>query len=75
MGVIAAPVQRRSLTSYPDAYPKRASAPALPARAEELKADLLVMGGHGRSRMRERIFGDVTWQFLDHHAIAMLIAY
>jgi nucleotide-binding universal stress UspA family protein len=55
-------------------YPKNGVGPALPARAEELEADLLVMG-RGRSPMRERIFGDVTWQFLDHHAIAMLIAH
>jgi nucleotide-binding universal stress UspA family protein len=37
------------------------------ARAAELGADLLVTGGYGRSRMRERIFGGVTQHVLDHH--------
>jgi nucleotide-binding universal stress UspA family protein len=55
-------------------YPNNGVGPALPARAEEVKADLLVMG-RGRSRMRERIVGDATCQFLDHHAFAMLIAH
>jgi nucleotide-binding universal stress UspA family protein len=37
--------------------------------------DLLVMGGYGRSRMRERIFGGVTQHVLDRHDIPVLIAH
>jgi nucleotide-binding universal stress UspA family protein len=56
-------------------YPEDEVGPALLARAEELGADLLVMGGYGRSRMRERIFGGVTQYVLDHHDIPVLIAH
>ena len=34
--------------------------------ADEMKADLLVMGSYSRSRMRERIFGGVTEHMLTH---------
>lgn len=56
-------------------YPENEVGPALLARAKELEADLLVMGGYGRSRMRERIFGGVTQYVLDHHDIPVLIAH
>jgi nucleotide-binding universal stress UspA family protein len=56
-------------------YPETEVGPALLARAKELGADLLVMGGYGRSRMRERIFGGVTQHMLDHHDIPVLIAH
>lgn len=56
-------------------YPDDGVGPALLARARELETDLLVMGGYGRSRMRERIFGGVTQHVLDHHDIAVLIAH
>jgi nucleotide-binding universal stress UspA family protein len=56
-------------------YPETGVGPALLARAKELGADLLVMGGYGRSRMRERIFGGVTQHVLDHHDIPILIAH
>lgn len=56
-------------------YPENEVGPALLARANELEADLLVMGGYGRSRMRERIFGGVTQHVLDHHDISVLIAH
>lgn len=56
-------------------YPEDEVGPALLARAKELDADLLVMGGYGRSRMRERIFGGVTQHVLDHHDMAVLIAH
>ena len=50
----------------------RRMGPALLARAEELEADLLVMAV-SRSRMRNRISGGVSQQFLDHHDIALVI--
>jgi nucleotide-binding universal stress UspA family protein len=56
-------------------YPATEVGPALLARAKELGADLLVMGGYGRSRMRERIFAGVTQHMLDHHDIPVLIAH
>src|SRR5918995_131313 len=56
-------------------YPENEVGPALLARAKELEADLLVMGGYGRSRMRERIFGGVTQHVLDHHEMPILIAH
>jgi nucleotide-binding universal stress UspA family protein len=56
-------------------YPEHEVGPALLARAGELGADLLVMGGYGRSRMRERIFGGVTQHVLDHREIPVLIAH
>jgi nucleotide-binding universal stress UspA family protein len=56
-------------------YPEDQVGPALLARAKELEADLLVMGGYGRSRMRERIFGGVTQHVLDRHDIPVLIAH
>lgn len=56
-------------------YPKEEVGPALLAQAGELEADLLVMGGYSRSRMRERIFGGVTRHVLDHHGMPVLIAH
>ncbi|HYZ26209.1 MAG TPA: universal stress protein [Geminicoccaceae bacterium] len=56
-------------------YPKGEVGPALLARAKELGAELLVMGGYGRSRMRERIFGGVTRHVLDHCDLPVLIAH
>ena len=56
-------------------YPKEAVGPALLARARELGARLLVMGGYGRRRMRERIFGGVTRHVIDHGDIPLLIAH
>jgi len=49
--------------------------PALLARAGELGADLLVMGGYGHSRVREFILGGVTRHVLTHTAIPVLIAH
>ena len=56
-------------------YPKGAVGSALPARARELGSWLLVMGGYGRRRMRERIFGGVTRHVIDHADIPLLIAH
>jgi nucleotide-binding universal stress UspA family protein len=56
-------------------YPEAEVGAALLARARELGADLLVMGGYGRSRMRERIFGGVTRHVLDHCDLPVLIAH
>jgi nucleotide-binding universal stress UspA family protein len=34
--------------------------------ASELRADMLVVGGFGHSRLRERAFGGVTQSLLEH---------
>jgi nucleotide-binding universal stress UspA family protein len=39
---------------------------ALAAAAQECKADLVVMGAYGHSRMRELIFGGCTRAFIRH---------
>ena len=55
--------------------PREEEGPALLARARELGARLLVMGGDGRSRMRDRIFGGVTRHVPDHGDLPLLIAH
>jgi nucleotide-binding universal stress UspA family protein len=56
-------------------YPEEEVGSALLTRAKELGAELLVMGGYGRSRMRERVFGGVTRHVLDHCDLPVLIAH
>ena len=48
---------------------------ALVARASELGADFLVMGGYGHSRVREMILGGVTRYIFDHPNLPVLIAH
>lgn len=48
---------------------------ALLDRAADLGADLLVMGGYGHSRLRERLLGGVTRQILREMNLPVLIAY
>jgi len=48
---------------------------ALLAKAKELGADLLVMGGYGHSRVRELIFGGATRHVLHHYDLPVLIAH
>ncbi len=43
------------------------------AQAEEEKADLIVMGAYGHSRLRERILGGVTYDLLNHSPIPVLM--
>ncbi|KFN46323.1 universal stress protein [Arenimonas composti] len=44
-------------------------------QADELGADLLVMGGYGRSRLREWAFGGTTRHVLTHTRIPVLLAH
>jgi nucleotide-binding universal stress UspA family protein len=39
---------------------------ALAAEAQECKADLVVMGAYGHSRMRELLFGGCTRAFISY---------
>lgn len=50
-------------------------ADALLSRVSELGADLLVMGGYGHSRLRERVLGGVTRQVLAQMAVPVLMAH
>jgi nucleotide-binding universal stress UspA family protein len=43
--------------------------------AADLGADLIVMGGFGHSRLRQRIFGGTTTAMLKHAAIPVLMAH
>jgi len=44
-------------------------------KAIDIGADLLVMGGYGHNRLRERILGGVTNYALNHAALPILIAH
>jgi len=48
---------------------------ALLNKANEISADLLVMGGHGHSRFRELLLGGVTKYVFSHAALPVLIAH
>jgi nucleotide-binding universal stress UspA family protein len=48
---------------------------ALLSRAAALKADLLVMGAYGRSRLREWVLGSTTGYVIDHLTLPVLMAH
>ncbi len=48
---------------------------ALTKKAADIGADLLVMGGYGHHRLRERILGGVTHHVLNHAELPVLIAH
>ncbi|BEP51762.1 universal stress protein [Variovorax paradoxus] len=50
-------------------------ADALLSRTAELGADLLVMGGYGHSRLRERVLGGVTRRILARMAVPVLMVH
>jgi Universal stress protein family len=56
-------------------YPTSQVGPALLGKARELRADLLVMGGYGRSRVSELVFGGVTRSVLGHYDLPILLAH
>ena len=49
-------------------------ATVLKQHATDMDADLIVMGGYGHSRLRERIFGGVTRSMLEEPVLPMLMA-
>ena len=49
--------------------------PTILAQAKEERADLLVMGGYGHSRVREMLFGGTTRHILDHTNAPVLLAH
>jgi nucleotide-binding universal stress UspA family protein len=48
---------------------------ALIAEAEREKADLIVMGGYGHLRLRERLLGGVTYNLMHEAPIPILVAH
>jgi nucleotide-binding universal stress UspA family protein len=52
-----------------------AVAPMLLSRVADLQADLLVMGGYGRSRVREIILGGVTREILHSMTVPTLLSH
>jgi len=56
-------------------YPTTQVGAALLAEARELGADLLVMGGYGRSRVSELVFGGVTRTVLGQYDLPILLAH
>lgn len=50
-------------------------ADALLSRVSDLDADLLVMGGYGHSRLRERVLGGVTRQILAQMPVPVMMAH
>ncbi|TJW07557.1 MAG: universal stress protein [Mesorhizobium sp.] len=49
-------------------------ADVLRQHANDIAADLMVMGGYGHSRLRERIFGGVTKSMLENPSLPILMA-
>jgi nucleotide-binding universal stress UspA family protein len=45
------------------------------AEAERHKADLIVMGGYGHSRLREWILGGVTYDLMHEAPVPLLVAH
>ncbi|MEA2888100.1 MAG: hypothetical protein QOD11_2460 [Bradyrhizobium sp.] len=45
------------------------------AEAERRKADLIVMGGYGHMRLRERLLGGVTYNLMHEAPIPLLMAH
>jgi nucleotide-binding universal stress UspA family protein len=45
------------------------------AEAKRRKADLIVMGGYGHSRLRERLLGGVTYNLMHEAPVPLLIAH
>jgi nucleotide-binding universal stress UspA family protein len=49
--------------------------PKLVAEAQRRKADLIVMGGYGHFRLRERLLGGVTYDLMHEAPVPLLIAH
>lgn len=56
-------------------YPEASVGEALLQKTKDLDADVLVMGGYGRSRFREWVFGGVTRHVLGHYDRPLLISH
>ena len=76
-GAIAAHLERRGLSarSCVVAPIGRSEARSILDHAEAIDADLIVMGGFGRSRMSEFIFGGMTREIMRSATIPVLLAH
>jgi nucleotide-binding universal stress UspA family protein len=45
------------------------------SKAQELRCDLLVMGGYGHSALRERLFGGATYFVVKHMDLPVLLSH
>jgi nucleotide-binding universal stress UspA family protein len=45
------------------------------AEAQRQKADLIVTGGYGHLRLRERLLGGVTYNFMHEAPVPLLMAH
>jgi nucleotide-binding universal stress UspA family protein len=62
--------ERRAIPDEEDAV-----GAALLRAASQASADLLIMGGYGRSRLRELVLGGVTRHVLTHAQLPVLLAH
>jgi nucleotide-binding universal stress UspA family protein len=53
----------------------RSVAATLIVEAQQRDADLIVMGGYSHSRLRERIFGGVTYDLIRQSPTSLLMAH
>ncbi|MEM9012955.1 MAG: universal stress protein [Pseudomonadota bacterium] len=74
---IASYLARHDIKVSVDPVPSggRRVAEVLSARAREIGADLIVMGGYGHARLRERIFGGVTQEIIEGATVQTLMAH
>ncbi len=63
------------VTAEPMMTTRRNAGEALLMRANDLGADLLVMGAYAHSRMREFVFGGATRHVLEHMTIPVLMSH
>ena len=63
-----------SVDVAPVLAPDLAAGPTILGRAADLKADLVVMGGYGHSRLREMVLGGVTRHVLQHLTVPVLMS-
>jgi nucleotide-binding universal stress UspA family protein len=74
---IAAYLARHGIKVTVDRLPSGGNSVAdvLKQHATDISADLIIMGGYGHSRMRERIFGGVTKSMIDEPGLPILMAH
>jgi nucleotide-binding universal stress UspA family protein len=74
---IAAYLARHGISATVRCLPRegRDTGEALNRAAQDLGSDLMVMGGYGHSRLRQRIFGGTTTTILKNPPITVLMAH
>jgi nucleotide-binding universal stress UspA family protein len=74
---LAAYLARHGISAVVHRLPKEGQAVSdiLKRTATDLGADLIVMGGFGHSRLRQRIFGGTTTKMIRHDRVPVLMAH